>query len=129
MFSLSVYKDILASGRGDSFFIRTHFEYEKESPQGLSFSRGEIFKVTDTLYDGKLGNWLAVRTDKDNQLLEKGIIPNKSRYVCTPVVVVVYYFECLCVYICMHNRKQLNQFLYLWCKDIIPQLDRDYTCC
>ncbi|KAM3600263.1 uncharacterized protein V6R79_020378 [Siganus canaliculatus] len=74
-----VYKDILASGRGDSFFIRTHFEYEKEAPQSLPFTRGEIFKVTDTLYDGKLGNWLAIRTDKDNQLLEKGIIPNKSR--------------------------------------------------
>uniref|UniRef100_A0A667XG21 Tight junction protein 2a (zona occludens 2) n=1 Tax=Myripristis murdjan TaxID=586833 RepID=A0A667XG21_9TELE len=74
-----VYKDILASGRGDSFFIRTHFEYEKEAPQSLPFSRGQIFKVTDTLYDGKLGNWLAVRSDKDNQLLEKGIIPNKSR--------------------------------------------------
>ncbi|CAB1318582.1 unnamed protein product [Coregonus sp. 'balchen'] len=39
-----VYKDILASGRGDSFFIRTHFEYEKEVPQSLPFSRGEIFK-------------------------------------------------------------------------------------
>ncbi|CAM9345870.1 unnamed protein product, partial [Lampetra planeri] len=74
-----VYKDILASGRGDSFFIRTHFEYEKEAPQSLPFSRGEIFKVTDTLYDGKLGNWLAIRTNKEHQLLEKGIIPNKSR--------------------------------------------------
>lgn len=77
----SVYEDILESGRGDSFFIRTHFEYEKEAPQSLPFSRGEIFKVTDTLYDGKLGNWLAIRSDKDNQLLEKGIIPNKSRSV------------------------------------------------
>uniref|UniRef100_A0A8C2WTE1 Tight junction protein 2a (zona occludens 2) n=1 Tax=Cyclopterus lumpus TaxID=8103 RepID=A0A8C2WTE1_CYCLU len=74
-----VYEDILASGRGDSFFIRTHFEYEKEAPLSLPFSRGEIFKVTDTLYDGKLGNWLAIRSDKDNQLQEKGIIPNKSR--------------------------------------------------
>ncbi|KTG31740.1 hypothetical protein cypCar_00038896 [Cyprinus carpio] len=50
-----------------------------ELPQSLTFSRGEIFKVVDTLYDGKLGNWLAIRMDKDNQLLEKGIIPNKSR--------------------------------------------------
>uniref|UniRef100_A0A667Y8M1 Tight junction protein 2 n=1 Tax=Myripristis murdjan TaxID=586833 RepID=A0A667Y8M1_9TELE len=74
-----VYNDILVSGRGDSFFIRTHFEYEKETPQSLAFSRGEIFKVVDTLYDGKLGNWLAIRTGKDKQLLEKGIIPNKSR--------------------------------------------------
>ncbi|XP_066567285.1 tight junction protein ZO-2 isoform X2 [Amia ocellicauda] len=74
-----VYKDILSSGRGDSFFIRTHFEYDKETPQSLGFTRGDIFKVVDTLYDGKLGNWLAVRTGKDNQLQEKGIIPNKSR--------------------------------------------------
>ncbi|KAG7476282.1 hypothetical protein MATL_G00081240 [Megalops atlanticus] len=74
-----VYKDILASGRGDSFFIRTHFEYEKETPQSLAFGRGEIFKVVDTLYDGKLGSWLAIRTGKDNQLLDKGIIPNRSR--------------------------------------------------
>ncbi|XP_051964057.1 tight junction protein ZO-2-like [Xyrauchen texanus] len=74
-----VYEEILVSGRGDSFFIRTHFEFEKELPQGLAFSRGEIFKVVDTLYDGKLGNWLAIRLGKDNKLLEKGIIPNKSR--------------------------------------------------
>ncbi|XP_061119035.1 tight junction protein ZO-2a [Conger conger] len=74
-----VYEDILASGRGDSFFIRTHFEYEKETPQSLAFGRGQIFKVVDTLYGGKLGSWLAVRTGQDNQLLDKGIIPNKSR--------------------------------------------------
>ncbi|KAM9857978.1 tight junction protein ZO-2b [Aulostomus maculatus] len=74
-----VYNDIMVSGRGDSFFIRTHFEYEKEALQSLAFCRGDIFKVVDTLYDGKLGNWLAVRVGKDKQLLEKGIIPNKSR--------------------------------------------------
>ncbi|XP_067839609.1 LOW QUALITY PROTEIN: tight junction protein ZO-2-like [Heptranchias perlo] len=75
-----VYKDIINSGRGDSFFVRTHFEYEKESPQSLNFTRGEVFKVLDTLYNGKLGNWLAVRIGPDNiKQLEKGIIPNKSR--------------------------------------------------
>ncbi|KAG7234288.1 hypothetical protein INR49_005249 [Caranx melampygus] len=74
-----VYNDILVSGRGDSFFIRTHFEYEKETPQSLPFTRGDIFKVVDTLYDGKLGNWLAIRVGKSKQLLEKGIIPSKSR--------------------------------------------------
>uniref|UniRef100_A0A8C5EWQ6 Tight junction protein 2b (zona occludens 2) n=1 Tax=Gouania willdenowi TaxID=441366 RepID=A0A8C5EWQ6_GOUWI len=74
-----VYDDVLSSGRGDSFFIRTHFEYERETAQSLAFSRGDIFKVVDTLYDGKLGNWLAIRVGKGKQLLEKGIIPNKSR--------------------------------------------------
>uniref|UniRef100_A0A674NGR3 Tight junction protein 2b (zona occludens 2) n=1 Tax=Takifugu rubripes TaxID=31033 RepID=A0A674NGR3_TAKRU len=73
------YNDILVSGRGDSFFIRTHYDYDKETPQSLAFCRGDIFKVVDTLYDGKLGNWLAIRVGKDKELLEKGIIPNKSR--------------------------------------------------
>ncbi|PNJ81422.1 tight junction protein ZO-2 isoform X8 [Pongo abelii] len=71
-----VYRDILACGRGDSFFIRSHFECEKETPQSLAFTRGEVFRVVDTLYDGKLGNWLAVRIGNE---LEKGLIPNKSR--------------------------------------------------
>ncbi|XP_048188820.1 tight junction protein ZO-2 isoform X3 [Perognathus longimembris pacificus] len=71
-----VYRDILACGRGDSFFIRSHFECEKEGPQSLAFTRGEIFRVVDTLYDGKLGHWLAVRIGNE---LEKGLIPNKSR--------------------------------------------------
>ncbi|NWW34807.1 ZO2 protein, partial [Panurus biarmicus] len=74
-----VYRDIMACGRGDSFFIRSHFECEKESPQSLAFTRGEIFRVVDTLYDGKLGNWLAVRIGNE---LEKGLIPNKSRVLC-----------------------------------------------
>ncbi|KAI1904930.1 hypothetical protein AGOR_G00010750 [Albula goreensis] len=74
-----VYEDIVASGRGDSFFIRTHFEYEKENSHSLAFGRGQIFKVIDTLYDGKLGSWLAIRTGNANQLLDKGTIPNKSR--------------------------------------------------
>ncbi|XP_060136026.1 tight junction protein ZO-2 isoform X1 [Zootoca vivipara] len=71
-----VYRDIMACGRGDSFFIRTHFECEKEMPQSLAFTRGEVFRVVDTLYDGKLGHWLAVRIESE---LEKGLIPNKSR--------------------------------------------------
>ncbi|XP_063151186.1 tight junction protein ZO-2 isoform X3 [Candoia aspera] len=71
-----VYRDIMACGRGDSFFIRTHFECEKETPQSLAFTRGDVFRVVDTLYDGKLGHWLAVRIESE---LEKGLIPNKSR--------------------------------------------------
>ncbi|XP_004677669.1 PREDICTED: tight junction protein ZO-2 isoform X1 [Condylura cristata] len=71
-----VYRDILACGRGDSFFIRSHFECEKETAQSLAFTRGEVFRVVDTLYDGKLGHWLAVRIGNE---LEKGLIPNKSR--------------------------------------------------
>lgn len=67
---------------GDSFYIRTHFEYEKESPYGLSFNKGEVFRVVDTLYNGKLGSWLAIRIGKNHQEVERGIIPNKNRLGC-----------------------------------------------
>uniref|UniRef100_A0A8C4RBQ0 Tight junction protein ZO-1 n=1 Tax=Eptatretus burgeri TaxID=7764 RepID=A0A8C4RBQ0_EPTBU len=74
-----VYQRIVESDVGDSFYIRTHFDYEKESPYGLTFSRGEVFRVVDTLYNGKLGSWLAIRIGKNNQEVERGIIPNKNR--------------------------------------------------
>ncbi|TRY83427.1 hypothetical protein DNTS_030895 [Danionella cerebrum] len=74
-----VYRRIVESDVGDSFYIRTHFEYEKESPYGLSFNKGEVFRVVDTLYNGKLGSWLAIRIGKSHQEVERGIIPNKNR--------------------------------------------------
>lgn len=75
-----VYRRIVESDVGDSFYIRTHFEYEKESPYGLSFNKGEVFRVVDTLYNGKLGSWLAIRIGKSHKEVERGIIPNKNRY-------------------------------------------------
>ncbi|KAG7517471.1 tight junction protein ZO-1-like isoform X4 [Solea senegalensis] len=74
-----VYRRIVESDVGDSFYIRTHFEYEKESPYGLSFNKGEVFRVVDTLYNGKLGSWLAIRIGKNHHEVERGIIPNKNR--------------------------------------------------
>ncbi|KAM9330563.1 tight junction protein ZO-3 [Gastrophryne carolinensis] len=74
-----IYRKMIKSNVGDSFYIRTHFEYEAETPSGLSFTRGEIFHVLDTMYRGKLGSWLAVRVGRDLKETDKGIIPNRSR--------------------------------------------------
>ncbi|NWJ12221.1 ZO3 protein, partial [Crypturellus undulatus] len=74
-----IYRKMIASNVGDSFYIRTHFDFEKDTPSGLSFVRGDVFHVLDTMYRGKLGSWLAVRMGKDLQELDKGIIPNQSR--------------------------------------------------
>ncbi|MEE6487743.1 hypothetical protein FKM82_015010 [Ascaphus truei] len=74
-----IYRKMIKSNVGDSFFIRTHFDYEADAPSGLSFSRGEVFHVLDTLYRGKLGSWLAVRMERDLKEKDKGIIPNRSR--------------------------------------------------
>lgn len=74
-----IYRKMISSNVGDSFYIRTHFDYEKDTPSGLSFVRGDVFHVLDTMYCGRLGSWLAVRMGRDLQEQEKGIIPNQSR--------------------------------------------------
>ncbi|XP_032937974.1 tight junction protein ZO-3 isoform X1 [Catharus ustulatus] len=74
-----IYRKMISSNVGDSFYIRTHFDFEKDTPSGLSFVRGEVFHVLDTMYRGRLGSWLAVRMGRDLQEQEKGIIPNQSR--------------------------------------------------
>ncbi|NXT57297.1 ZO3 protein, partial [Pluvianellus socialis] len=74
-----IYRKIISSKLGDSFYIRTHFDFEKDTPSGLSFVRGDVFHVLDTMYQGRLGSWLAVRMGRDLQEQDKGIIPNRSR--------------------------------------------------
>ncbi|NXU09241.1 ZO3 protein, partial [Pardalotus punctatus] len=74
-----IYRKMILSNVGDSFYIRTHFDFEKDTPSGLSFVRGDVFHVLDTMYRGRLGSWLAVRVGSDLQEQDKGIIPNRSR--------------------------------------------------
>ncbi|NWS61911.1 ZO3 protein, partial [Chunga burmeisteri] len=74
-----IYRKMISSNVGDSFYIRTHFDFEKDTPSGLSFVRGDVFRVLDTMYRGRLGSWLAVRMGRDLQEQDKGIIPNRSR--------------------------------------------------
>uniref|UniRef100_A0A672SZL7 Tight junction protein 3 n=1 Tax=Sinocyclocheilus grahami TaxID=75366 RepID=A0A672SZL7_SINGR len=76
---MDIYKKILKSSLGDSFYIRTHFDHMTESSIGLSFTRGEVFRVVDTMHRGKLGTWLAVRMGNDLHELDKGTIPNQTR--------------------------------------------------
>ncbi|KAK3595448.1 hypothetical protein CHS0354_003441 [Potamilus streckersoni] len=64
---------------GDSFFIRTHFNYDQAEQGELSFVKGDIFHIKDTLFRGVVGSWLAVRVGRNNQETQKGIIPNKNR--------------------------------------------------
>ncbi|NXO61721.1 ZO3 protein, partial [Phainopepla nitens] len=74
-----IYRKMISSNVGDSFYIRTHFDFEKDTPSGLSFVRGDVFHVLDTMYRGRLGSWLAVRMGRDLQEQERGIIPNQRR--------------------------------------------------
>ncbi|KAF5291383.1 hypothetical protein FQR65_LT01693 [Abscondita terminalis] len=73
------YDNIVASQKGDSFFIKTHFHYEHSVKGEMSFRSGDIFQVIDTLYNGVVGCWQVYRIGRNNQQGQKGIIPNKSR--------------------------------------------------
>ncbi|XP_014004211.1 tight junction protein ZO-3 isoform X1 [Salmo salar] len=76
---MDIYKKILKSNLGDSFYVRTHYDNEVEGNIGLAFTRGEVFRVVDTMHRGKLGRWLAIRMGNDLHELEKGTIPNQVR--------------------------------------------------
>ncbi|XP_044768109.1 tight junction protein ZO-3 [Neomonachus schauinslandi] len=80
-----IFRKMVQSRVGDSFYIRTHFELEASPPSGLGFTRGDVFHVLDTLCPGpgqsraRGGHWLAVRMGRDLREQERGIIPNQSR--------------------------------------------------
>ncbi|XP_039734277.1 tight junction protein ZO-3 isoform X1 [Pteropus medius] len=78
-----IFRKMVQTGVGDSFYIRTHFELEPSPPYGLGFTRGDVFHVLDTLYPGpeqaRGGHWLAVRMGRDLREQERGIIPSQKR--------------------------------------------------
>ncbi|KAK7809832.1 hypothetical protein U0070_008482 [Myodes glareolus] len=81
-----IFRKMVQSRVGDSFYIRTHFELEPSPPYGLGFTRGDVFHVVDTLYrgsgsgyGGRGGLWLAARMGRDLREQERGVIPNQSR--------------------------------------------------
>ncbi|XP_022047797.2 tight junction protein ZO-3 isoform X1 [Acanthochromis polyacanthus] len=76
---MDLYKKITKSNLGDNFYIRTHFDHEPDGPIGLAFTRGEVFRVVDTMHRGKIGNWLAIRMGNDLHEMDKGTIPNQAR--------------------------------------------------
>lgn len=59
--------------------FRTHFSHESTGKGELSFRKGEVFHVVDTLYNGKPGSWLVYRLGRNGQEIQRGVIPNSSR--------------------------------------------------
>ncbi|XP_054162043.1 tight junction protein ZO-1-like isoform X2 [Oppia nitens] len=73
------YDEIVANQKGDSFYIRVHFNYDSEGKGELSFHVGEVFHVVDTLFNGVVGSWLVFRLGRNNQEIQKGSVPNRNR--------------------------------------------------
>jgi len=60
---------------------RTHFNYDVAERGEMSFKRGDVFLVVDTLHSGVVGSWQAARIVRSSPHdAKKGVIPNLSRY-------------------------------------------------
>merc|ERR1719458_2187061 len=81
------YDQIVQNQRGDSFYIKAHFNYEQpEKTDEMAFRKSDVFHVVDTLHNGVVGAWQVFRMDpflsgqgRAAEQVQKGVIPNKSR--------------------------------------------------
>ena len=64
------------------YFFSAHFHYNSSNNEALSIGINDIFHVTDTLYNGQVGFWVATKLNVPPQQTKiTGAIPNKSRYI------------------------------------------------
>jgi hypothetical protein len=59
---------------GDSFYVRAHFNYTSQNNIDLNFKINDILHVTDTLYNGVMGQWVATKLNSD----QRGTVPNQN---------------------------------------------------
>lgn len=79
-FCKSEYETIMQQQRGDSFYIKTHFNYDHpENPGELAFGKSEVFHVVDTLHNGIVGSWQVLRVGNGKDKIHRGVVPNKTR--------------------------------------------------
>ena len=80
------YDQIVTLQRGDSFYIKAHFNNDNPDKGEMSFRKSDVFHVVDTLHNGVVGSWQVFRMDpfmsgmgSAAEQVTKGVIPNKAR--------------------------------------------------
>ena len=66
-------------GMGDSFFVKANFNYDAIQDGEISFNNGDILSIRDTMPDGKVGCWRALKTNARPDEDQHGLIPNDGR--------------------------------------------------
>lgn len=77
----SEYDEILLNQKGDSFYIRANFNHQpaSNSSNELTIEKGDIFHVTDTLFNGVVGHWYVSKLSENREEISRGTIPNESK--------------------------------------------------
>ena len=77
----SEYDEILLNQKGDSFYIRANFNHQPASTSSneLTIEKGDIFHVTNTLFNGVVGHWYVSKLSENREEISRGTIPNESK--------------------------------------------------
>lgn len=80
-YSKNEYDEILLNQKGDSFYIRANFNHQPASSNSneLAIEQGDIFHVTDTLYNNVVGHWYVSKLNENREEIVRGIILNESK--------------------------------------------------
>ncbi|XP_028405044.1 disks large homolog 5-like isoform X2 [Dendronephthya gigantea] len=72
--------NVIKDHPGDSLYVRAMFDNPATHKDQLSFKKDDILYITDTLYNGHVGNWKAwVVNKEDAQQRECGMIPSRMK--------------------------------------------------
>ena len=68
---------------GDSFYVRAHFNFTARSTNELSFRINDVLHVTDTLYNGVIGQWVVSKLSSEGGPAtddhdSRGTVPNQA---------------------------------------------------
>lgn len=69
------------SQSGDGFYVRTLYNRQATSNNELSFKRGDILFIENTVLNGRIGTWWAYLVNENGDKLKCGTIPSKSKSV------------------------------------------------
>ncbi len=67
------------AGMGDSFYVRANFSYEPTTKGEIRIQEGDVLSVRDTLPDGQVGSWRALKVNARPNEIQHGLVPNEGR--------------------------------------------------
>ncbi len=66
-------------GMGDSFFVKALFNYTSTQRGEMKIYKNDVFSIRDTMPDGKMGSWTALKVNAKPNEVQHGMIPNLAR--------------------------------------------------
>lgn len=66
---------------GDAFYVQALYSRVATGDSELSFERGDILFIENTVHSGRMGTWWAYLVNENGDKLKCGTIPSKTKLV------------------------------------------------